>query len=340
MALQYLPFRNVARIRNAAANAPAMGWGERGAGVGILQGALQDLGYKLPVSIKAGKPDGIFGKETYGAVRSFQGACKNIGIDGVAGKNTWARLDAAMVKKHPPKPAKPKPPKPPPPVMTAEYKLGTADPPIKPDPGSGPWNTQPTEASYVALKGAILGILPAAAFKLGDDAAKHMLQFFRNTGADYRMDLEGMIGEVKVARKRYESEVGQAKIFVERLPAGVHDFTSRKLNGAYATKSQSVNWYYAIGGFTTWGKGKATVRDGPSGRSYAMEFEYKFFDRYNWDGGKKVTIDVPGLGPVVVTDAFMQNFHRQGLAREFNCIASFKRTFSWKHGQAIPTNQY
>jgi hypothetical protein len=40
-----------------------------------------------------------------------------------------------------------------------------------------------------------------------------------------------------------------------------------------------------------------------------------------------------------VTDAFMGEFHRQGLAKEFDCYGSFKRHFSWKKGQAIPAQQ-
>lgn len=305
----------------------------------MLQGSLITLGYKLPFSLKSGKADGIYGNETFGAVKSYQDDNKLGSVDGVAGRQTWGALDAQMVALKQKKPPKPTPPKPQPPVMTPEYMLGTADPTYTPDPGSGPWDSQPLEITYVALKEAILKILPVASVKLGDDAAKHMRHFFRNTGSDYTMDLEGMIAELPTARSRLESEVSQAKEFVEKLPPGTHQITSRKLNGAYARKSESTNWYYAIGGFLTWGKGTATVSNGPSGRSYTLEFEFKFIDRYNWDGGKQVTIDVPGLGPVVVTDAFMQQFHRQGLAQEFTCKASVRRSLRWNQGDPIPPAQ-
>ena len=53
---------------------------------------------------------------------------------------------------------------------------------------------------------------------------------------------------------------------------------------------------------------------------YTLEFEYKFYDRYNWDGGKQVTI----LGHVV-TDEFMGEFHRHGLARVFDLRGSVKK---------------
>lgn len=341
MGLQHPAFKNVGRIRRAAMNSPAMGWGERGPAVTLLQGALVDLGYKLPISLKKGVPDGVYGNETLGAVKKFQSK-ETLKPDGVAGRNTWAKLDARMVKLKTKKktPSKPLPVAPPPTIVTTEYQIGTTDPPIIPDVGSGPWNTEATQLTYVALKGAIVAILPAAAIKLGDDAAKHMLHFFGNTGSNYTIDLEGMIAETKTPQKRFESEVGQAKTFVEMLPPGVHNITSRKANGAYVLPSESKNWFYAIGGFSTWGKGRATVTDTPAGRQYVLEFEYKFFDRYNWDGGKKVDIDVPGWGPVEVTDEFLQNFHRQGLAREFNSVGSIRRTFRWKKGDSIPSSQF
>jgi hypothetical protein len=77
------------------------------------------------------------------------------------------------------------------------------------------------------------------------------------------------------------------------------------------------------------------VTQAPTGKEYAMDFEYKFFDRYNWDGGKSVT-----LFKVTITDQFMGEFHRQGLAQEFDCVASIKRRFTWRHGQPIPKAQY
>ncbi len=82
---------------------------------------------------------------------------------------------------------------------------------------------------------------------------------------------------------------------------------------------------YKEGGYSAWGKGNATVcKD-----EYTLEFEYKFYDRYNWDTGKSVKI----LG-YKVTDQFMGEFHRQGLAQEFNMRGSVKKTIMWKKGQA------
>lgn len=96
MTLTYLPFRTSERIQRAAKNAPPMKWGERGRGVAVLQQALVDHGYALPRSTNAqGMLDGIYGREMYNKISYFQ-ASNNLGVDGVAGKNTLACLDHLM----------------------------------------------------------------------------------------------------------------------------------------------------------------------------------------------------------------------------------------------------
>jgi hypothetical protein len=42
---------------------------------------------------------------------------------------------------------------------------------------------------------------------------------------------------------------------------------------------------------------------------------------------------------VKITDHFMGEFHRQGLAREFDCIGSLRRRFAWKQGDLDIGNQ-
>ncbi|HEY8945831.1 MAG TPA: hypothetical protein VIM73_16295, partial [Polyangiaceae bacterium] len=148
------------------------------------------------------------------------------------------------------------------------------------------------------------------------------------------IDLEGMVNEVPSARERYEDEVSQAQEFVEKLPAGRHDITSRQGNVGYNQQAESRNWYFAIGGYTTWGKGVARVVVEGGTRRFELDFEYHFFDRYNWDAGKSVT-----FAGITITDHFMGEFHRQGLAQEFDCTGVFRRRFAWKAGERIPASQ-
>lgn len=66
--------------------------GSRGDHVQLLQGALVDLGHKMPISLRPkGKPDGTYGSETVAAVVAFQKK-NSITSDGIAGKETLANL--------------------------------------------------------------------------------------------------------------------------------------------------------------------------------------------------------------------------------------------------------
>lgn len=338
--LIYPPFAASIDLNLAARNHPPLGRGARGTAVALLQGALIELTFKLPTSTrKLGKPDGIYGSETEKAVHDFQALHKvgHVGVvkpkpDGIAGRDTLKKLDELMVAKAALAHAAPVVPTVPPPSL--DYKVGVDDPPLRADPGAGRWNSKPKEATYVALAAGIIQILPEASIAIGDDAAKHMAHYFFGNGRDLTIDLEGMVAEVPRARERFEDEVAEAQEWIETLPVGRHPFTSLNVESAYNYKFDNQNWYYAIGGYSTWGKGTAVVTQTPVGRQYDVDFEYKFFDRYNWDGGKKVTIF-----RITVTDQFMGEFHRQGLASEFNCFGSFKRRLSWKAGEEIARAQ-
>lgn len=325
MSLKHPAFANNERVRKAAASSPWMSQGERGAGIAILQAALIDLGHSMPISTRnKGIPDGIYGRETKATVYDFQGK-QSLGKDGIAGRNTFSRLDTLMMAKGVPAP---KPAPPPFAPMSRTYKIGTADPVITPDMGAGPWHSTPLTVTLLVQKALILETLPpqgmSATTVIGDDAARHLKHYMDNTGRRLTIDLEGMINEVRTAKMRFDNEVNQAKTFVEQLPVGTHQITSKSAEGAYNRKAENKNWFFAIGGYSTWGKGQARVTAGASGRECDLNFEYKFFDRYNWDGGKKVEI----FG-VTITDQFMGEFHRQGIAREYDCVGSIKRRLRW-----------
>lgn len=334
MSLIYPFFQSNKRLQSAYNNNPPLRPGERGLAVALLQAALIDLGYPMPMTTSGkGFPDGDYGQETKNTVLKFQEKSK-IDRDGLAGKQTIGKLDKLLMSSLPGH--KPLIGKSLSSIFSAhDYKIGTDDPPVTPDTGAGPWNSKPKTMSAKVQKAAILDVIPTSIVLIGDNAAKHVLHYLGNTGKDLRIDLEGMINEVSSAKKLYYLEVDQAKAFVETLPVGTYDITSTKVQGGYNTKSESTNWFFAVGGYSVWGKGKATIQNNSTGREYSLEFEYKFYDRYNWDTGKKV--DIFGIE---VTDYFMGEFHRQGLAREYNEIGSINRHFIWKHGQTIPPGQH
>lgn len=205
-----------------------------------------------------------------------------------------------------------------------DYKIGTADPTITPDVGAGAWDSEEWTWSNVALKRLIVMNIGNVWVRM-PDAVDHILHYFGNSGGDYIIRLQKMIDDVPSAKNVYNGELALAQAFVESLPEGKHSITSESPSGGYNRKDESWNWFYAVGGYSVWGKGNAIVcKD-----KYTLEFQYKFYDRYNWDGGKSVKI----LG-VTVTDQFMGEFHRQGLAKEFDMRGSVKKTIKWKKGEA------
>ncbi len=73
---------------------PTLRLGARGAAVTNLQNRLRAHGYNVSA-------DGDFGPRTADAVRSFQRA-KGLGVDGVVGPATWAKLNGGAVNNPPP----------------------------------------------------------------------------------------------------------------------------------------------------------------------------------------------------------------------------------------------
>jgi hypothetical protein len=136
-------------------------------------------------------------------------------------------------------------------------------------------------------------------------------------------------------------EVKQAQTLIEILPEGTHRITSQQMDWGYNLPTENSNWYYAIGGYKAWGKGLVKVSFSGGVRRYELDFEYHVKDRYNWDGGKQVEIPTPFSDddPLIITDHFMGEFHRQGLAREFFCFGSVRRKLSWQQGVPISQSQ-
>jgi len=81
----------------------------------------------------------------------------------------------------------------------------------------------------------------------------------------------------------------------------------------YATKSDSADWYFAMGGFSHAQTASVSVVPGSDGSPIVqIDSKLHVFDRYNWDAGKAVTI-----GPFEVKDEQLGSLHESGLAQEF-----------------------
>jgi peptidoglycan hydrolase-like protein with peptidoglycan-binding domain len=105
--LQSPRFAGNTRLEAALSNAPPMRQGETGEAVKIIQQALIDDGFPMPISTrKLGEPDGIFGPETFKTVQGFQvkyGLLENGVADGVIGRHTMGKLDELYAHAPPPK---------------------------------------------------------------------------------------------------------------------------------------------------------------------------------------------------------------------------------------------
>ena len=97
MALQCARFSSEPDIVRASTNSPPLRQGSHGDGVRVLQFALIDLGFAMPISTKNGAslPDGIFGAETLKTVMAFQRA-NGLVVDGVVGAHTTELLDKVI----------------------------------------------------------------------------------------------------------------------------------------------------------------------------------------------------------------------------------------------------
>ena len=323
MGLKSAAFAASQGIRDAYNDRPPLKLGAKGSSVRMLQSALIEYGMQLPVSrSKHGRPDGIFGQETLQAVLGFQ-AGNGIVADGIVGKRTIQALDdflsgrvnalsAAKVPRN----------------VTAwrYYTIGTGDPTIPIEPSAGMWNSSPKLPLFVELKQQMKeSAVPAVRMALGRDAADHLAHYLDGWGMRYRINLEGMLASVPSAMARLEQEVEQAQKFVESLDAGTYDITSKGSQNCANKKEEGRNWYYAMDWYESWGKGRASVTDGMFGREYMLDFEYHIHDRYRWNYGEALT-----FAHVLITDGYMGELHRQGLAREFDCVGSVRRKLTWR----------
>jgi len=192
-----------------------------------------------------------------------------------------------------------------------------------------------------ALKTEILKHKLFLSLTFGRDATKHLVHYLGNTGRHYKIDLNGLANSVDSAKGVYETELAEAKAFVEKLHPGKHLITSTK--ASTHCPPERTNWFFAVGWYWAWGQGVAKVTEDKAGkRKYELEFEYKFLDQYDWHVHlSTILFKIPfpaGLArqlngrrvrkgiylhqdrhsvAVEVTDELMRRFHRQKLAREF-----------------------
>lgn len=196
MPLKSPRFSGNARLQRAADNNPAMKLGEVGEAVALVQQALIDSGFPMPVSTHAlKKPDGIYGSETVGVVKRYQ-AKNGLFPDGEVGRDTLTALDAAFPA--PPTPTPPSPPAPPPIVFHPGVNHGHSP--------SGRWSdiqanpNSSTSINLICSHASPRQVVDAAVFAEFRDkpiAKTHLDWYLTGGGADLKEDknIEKMLRE-------------------------------------------------------------------------------------------------------------------------------------------------
>jgi peptidoglycan hydrolase-like protein with peptidoglycan-binding domain len=101
MALKNPRFSSCTELRAASENSPPLKAGDKGEGVAIVQQALIDLGFSMPISTDRNSklPDGIYGRETVAKVKDFQRA-NGLQVDGEVGRQTLGKLEELIASTH------------------------------------------------------------------------------------------------------------------------------------------------------------------------------------------------------------------------------------------------
>lgn len=196
--------------------------------------------------------------------------------------------------------------------------------------GIGPYKSQSAGPGDYATKTSFQLLAQAAGVAGLGNAKRNMEHYLDNTGTVFYNDplaIMSAIPALKDAVKALAQNAATAKY--KSLPnAGSGSFQT-PWQGFYATKELSQDWFYALGGFSYSVTG--VVSKAPN--AIPLKYKVHVFDRYNWDGGKSVTI-----GSVTVTDEAVGRLHLVGLAREYIVRGSTAEipVQSFKPGTVIP----
>jgi hypothetical protein len=216
-------------------------------------------------------------------------------------------------------------------LQMPDYVVGRNAPPGGNDAGAGAWCSAPQTAEFLVYKRGLQFALDTRALDLsiGPDAVAHMRHFLNNTGNDHHLDMAALMSKSTQLRQRADEELALAKAFAMTLTTGTHAISSSRRGHGYFRQSEDANLYFAVGGYAFWGQGSVRVPDYAASSHYTLDFEFHFFDRYNWDSGKSVSI-----AGMKITDDFMQTFHRQCYAREFNIKGVLRQRVEWQAGSS------
>ena len=189
--------------------------------------------------------------------------------------------------------------------------------------GSGPCAQRPSDPVDHFVHGCALRIAKALTFTL-PDASKNLTHYLDNTGTPQDVDVDRMLTDLpdlpvnarNAAEKMAAEAVEAAKTSGATGPV-TYPFTT-PWEPEHASRSESMNWFLALGGYQACTEGTVTVYppDPANGRpdwTYKYDYRVHVADRYNWDKGKDTDV-----GGVTIGDDQMRALHQAGLAQEYD----------------------
>ncbi|KAF1948821.1 hypothetical protein CC80DRAFT_511024 [Byssothecium circinans] len=208
-----------------------------------------------------------------------------------------------------------------------------ADPPKPADgDGIGPYKSKDAGWKDHLSKTKFFSIAVAAGEIGLNNAERGMRHYLDNSGKDLNVAPGPMMKDLpkfrEAAQALAQNEATAAYKAISEA-TGSKTFSS-KWSTYYATKDQSWDWFYAIGGFSYSVTGVVTKASGGG----SLQYRIHIFDRYNWDAGKSVDI-----GPFHFEDRELGELHLKGLAREYVVRGSgeVNEVKDFKPGTVIPS---
>lgn len=216
---------------------------------------------------------------------------------------------------------------------------------VLPDEGSGNHGEKKINPIQMALEQAkkLAFYTGANAFEATGkpNAARHMRHYLDNSGQDLNIDVNLLVLQISglnaVFRGAISDAVNQVNNYIssskDTSDESFYISTSWNLDEKYYIASeQSEDWYYASGGVYYRFTSSVNIRfDADKSPTIGMRTQIHIFDRYNWDGGKSVTI-----GEIKITDELLGELHSVGIAQEYSLLGSSDSVVTnWRY----PDNQ-
>jgi hypothetical protein len=166
-----------------------------------------------------------------------------------------------------------------------------------------------------------------------------MGHYLGNSGAPLELDLNLLLrdapdpvqNEVAYHKDRLTEEALVALADTDTTLGGEWGASSPRssLEEHYVHKEQCEDWFFAMGGHTSWMEGTCAYvpdTDGSGMGTLVFDVIWNLIDLYNWDGDKSV--DIHGI---LVSDEVLGRLHATGLAREFPMSGHLPMSFAVRY---------